>query len=146
MGVLTDFVVAPRSAAQEVGQAACPCEEFDGLDAKGIDPVKLATLGAILTGTAFDPGFMSGESCLYGCGSEEGPWVFEVPPSLVARLAALQGDELVRAGEVWAATEEFSPRYDYWPAEAVHQVLNALVHLSRRAVGSNASLLMWMSL
>ena len=144
MGVLTDFVVADRGDAQRVFDAACPSEEFSGLDAKGIDPVKLGTLYALLTGTEFNPSFISGDPL--ASGGDEGPWVMEVPPDLVQRLARLDAKGVATAAAKWANTEEFSPKYDNWPAEAVHEVLAELAKLCAKAVAAKKGVLMWMSL
>src|SRR3954469_8106971 len=103
MGVLTDFVVADRGDAQRVCDSSCPSRDFAGLDAKGIDTVKLGTLYAVLTGGKFDPSFVGDSLC---SGGEDGPWVFEVPPAPVQRLAALTPRQLTAAGKKWAATEE----------------------------------------
>src|SRR4051812_995105 len=111
MGVLTDFVVADRRDAQRVCASNNPAREFDGVDAKGIDTVKLGMLDAVLTGREFDPSI---HQCLCD-GGEEGPWVFEVPPGLVQQLAGLTPHQLTEAGTKWAAVEVFSPRYDNWP-------------------------------
>lgn len=143
MGVLTDFVVADRGDARRVCDSRNPSRDFGGLDGKGIDTVKLGTLHALLTGGAFDPAFISDTLC---SGGEEGPWVFEVPHDLVQRLAGLTPPELGEAGRRWAATDEFSPRYDNWPAERVHQQLGELATICRRAVGEGKPVLMWMSL
>lgn len=144
MGVLTDFVVANRRDARRVCNAACPSKEFSGLDAKGIDPVKLATLYAVLTGTEFNPSLIGGDPL--ATGGDNGPWVMEVPPDLVQRLAKLDADGVAAAAAKWARTEEFSPEYDNWPAEAVHEVLADLAKLCAKAVGAKKSVLMWMSL
>ena len=48
MGVLTDIVVVDRKHARRVLKSACPSRDFGGLDAKGIDTVKLGTLHAAL--------------------------------------------------------------------------------------------------
>ncbi len=143
MGVLTDIVVADRGAAQRVCDSDCPSREFVGLDAKGIDTVKLGTLNAILVGGEFDPAFMSEPLCSRG---EEGPWVLEVPSDLVRRLATLTAQELELIGEQWAATEEFSPQYDYWPIEAVQQILQEIAALCKQARHEDKALLMWMCL
>lgn len=142
MGVLTDFVVADLADAQKVCDSSAPYRDFDGLDAKGIDPVKLDTLLAVLRGEAFHPVTHN----LLSSRGEEGPWVFEVPPDLVQRLAALTAQQLEVTARQWAATEEFSPRYDNWPLEAVQEILNELAALSKRAVAQSKSILMWMSL
>ena len=143
MGVLTDFVVADRTDAQRVCDSDCPSRDFAGLDAKGIDPVKLGTLHAVLAGGDFDPSSLGDMLC---SGGEDGPWVSEVPPDLVRRLAALTPRQLAAAGKKWAATEEFSPKCDDWPAEAVQQVLSDLAALCKRAVGEGKAVLMWMCL
>lgn len=144
MGVLTDFVVADREDAQRVCDAACPSEEFSGLDAKGIDPVKLGTLYAVLSNTEFDLSFVSGDPL--ATGGDHGPWVMEVPPDLIQRLAKLDTQGLTAAAAKWAKTEEFSPKYDNWAAEAVHAVLAELAQLCAKAVATNKTVLMWMSL
>jgi hypothetical protein len=141
--VLTDFVVTHRRDARRVCDSKCPSREFNGLDAKGIDTVKLGELHAVLTGGEYDPSFISESLC---DGGEEGPWVFEVPPDLVQRLAGLTPDQLTEAGTKWAAIEVFSPRYDNWPTERVRQVLGDLAALCRRAAGEGKSVLMWMCL
>src|SRR4051794_38827478 len=99
MGVLTDFVVADRADARRVCDSDCPSQDFAGLDAKGIDTVKLGTLHAILTRGDFNPSFMGDTLC---SGGDDGPWVSEVPPDLVRRLAALTPRQLTAAGKKWA--------------------------------------------
>ncbi|MBO0698606.1 MAG: hypothetical protein J2P46_09440 [Zavarzinella sp.] len=143
MGVLTDFVVVDHKHARRVLKSACPSRDFGGLDAKGIDTVKLGTLHAVLVGGEYDPSFMT--DCLHS-GGVEGPWVFEVPDDLVQRLAQLSPRQLVAAGKKWAVTEEFSPKFENWPAEAVQQVLGDLADLCRRAAAEGKPVLMWMSL
>jgi hypothetical protein len=144
MGVLTDFVVTDRQDAQRVCDSDCPCKDFDGLDAKGIDTVKLGALYAILFGKEFDATFMLDSSLCSG--RDEGPWVFAVPTELVERLARLTAKQLQSVAAMWAATEQFSPKYDNWPAEAVRQILEELVGLCRRAVAERKDVLMWMCL
>jgi len=141
---LTDFVVVDRSEAQRVCDATCPSEEFSGLDAKGIDTVKLGTLYAVLTEIEFDSAFMSGDPL--ASGGDEGPWVVEVPADLVQRLAKLDAKQLAAVAAKWAKTEEFSPQYDNWPAEAVHEVLAELVKLCTQAMAARKSVLLWLSL
>src|SRR5207253_1912724 len=128
---------------KKVCQSNCPAQEFAGLDAKGIDQIKLATLYAILTKSDFEPGFMNDT---LSSGGEEGPWVMEVPPDLVERLAELKPRQRTAAGKKWAATEEFSPQFDDWPVEAVQQILQDLALLCQRAVAEKKSVLMWMCL
>jgi len=90
-----------------------------------------------------NPTFISDSLC---DGGEDGPWVFEVPPDLVQRLASLAPHQLAEASVKWAATDEFSPRYSKWPTEAVQQVLSNLTALCKQAVGDGKAVLMWMCL
>ena len=141
---LTDFVIADRKDAQQVCDAECPNEEFNGMTAKGIDPVKLGTLYAILTDTEYDP---NRATCEPLCdGGEEGPWVIGVPNDLVQRLAELDAKQIDNAARKWANTEEFSSKYHNWPSEAVRGVLSDLAKLCAKAAAAKKSVLMWMSL
>jgi hypothetical protein len=145
MGVLTDFVVAAPEDARRIAESICPSREFNGLDAKGIDTVKLGTLYAILTGTPASPKFMGGKSLLHSH-SDEGPWVMLVPPELVKRLAAVAIGEIPEVASRWAATNEFFPKYDNWTLNAVSEVLKRLADLCRQATAEGKSVLMWMCL
>ena len=142
MGVLSDFLVVDRSEAQRVCGSSCPSRDFAGLDAKGIDTVKLDSLYDIVVGGECDQSIHQ-SIC---DGGEDGPWVHEVPPLLVQRLASLAATELTAVGTQWAATEEFSPRYDNWPVEDVQCVLTELTALCKNAVTEGKSVLLWMCL
>jgi hypothetical protein len=89
---LTDFVVADRNDARQVCDAPCPSETFNGMEAKGIDPVKLGTLYAVVTNAEYDPSWATVEPLCDG--GEEGPWVIEVPIDLVQRLAKLDAQQI----------------------------------------------------
>jgi hypothetical protein len=141
---LTDLVIADCMDARQVCDSACPIEVFNGMDAKGIDPVKLGTLYAVLTNTEYDPSVATGKQLCDG--GDEGPWVIEVPNDLVQLLAKLDAKEIVNAAAKWAKTEEFSLKYDNWPPEAVHEVLSDMAKLCARAAAAKKSVLMWMSL
>jgi hypothetical protein len=146
MGVLTDFVVASVSDAQRVGESSsCPSRDFDGLDAKGIDTVKLGSLYSVLTGEPTDPG-LSGRCTLLFMASDEGPWVMQVPEDLVKLLAELAPKELGSVAAAWAQTEEFSPAYENWPVTLVQEVLEGIAELCRQAVAEGKAVLMWMCL
>ncbi len=145
MGVLTDFVIADLADAQKVCDTSCQYQGFAGfagLDADGMDTVKLSSLHAILN----SEGVSSSMHHTVCSGGEEGPWVFEVPPDLVQRLAALSVQQLEVVIPQWAATKEFSPEYDPWSLEEGQEVLKVLVPLCKRAVTQGKSVLMWMCL
>ena len=146
MGVLTDFVVANPADAERVGSSAGPGRDFGGMEAKGIDIVKLGRLHAILAGEPYDLSFHGPSSALRYAVGDEGPWVFEVPSNLVERLAGLNAGDLHSVAIAWAQTEEFSSKYGRWSPEAVHAVLGEFASLCHRAVAERKAILMWMCL
>ena len=146
MGILTDFVVADISESKRIGDSLNPSQEFNGLDEKGIDQVKLATLYAILTDQPYDPDFMSEDSLLY-VASDEGPWVQQVPPDLVSRLANLAESQYLAVAQQWTQTEEFTHKHSgFSPPEAVtfaETFIQRFALLARKAIAENKALLMW---
>src|SRR5262249_15187733 len=115
------------------------------VEAKGIDTVKLTKLHSVLTAQPFDPKFIGSDALRFEA-SEDGPWVFQVPADLVGRLAQLGAGELTSVANEWSKIEEFSAKYDNWPAAAVHVVLTGLTALCRKAVAENKVVFLWMSL
>ena len=143
MGVLTDFVAVKRDEAEIVCQSLNPSKDFAGIDAKGIDTVKMGTLYAILTGVKADPAFMSDFVCQ---ASEDGPWVSEVPRDMAQKLAELAPTELRSIGARWAVTEEFTREWGGWPPEAVQHFLQELAIMCAHAVSESKVVFMWMCL
>ena len=142
MGVLSDLIVAPASAAEAISRSQVPAQEFGGADIKGIDTIKLARLHAQLTGDpleallpAYDP--------LVSV-SDDGPWVFALPSRFVQQLATLGAPERAAAGARWAQAEEFT--LDGWASSEVHGVLETLCAAARQAQGAGDALFLWMAL
>jgi len=65
---------------------------------------------------------------------------------MVGRLAGLSISEIESVAHNWAQIQEFSPKYDNWPAAAVGQLLEHLAALCRKAVAEKKVLFMWMCL
>src|SRR5690242_6358615 len=88
-GLATALVMADEREARAVAEDPAPCRRWPGVDAKGLDQVKLALLWALLDEQPFrDESVL--EFAPLAEVSEDGPWVFRVPPPLVAALAALE--------------------------------------------------------
>lgn len=139
MSVLTSIIIAEHSEALRVAEAANPTELWEGIDAKGMDPVKLCSLYAILA--ACDPDAVLS---LFDqlAGSDEGPWVMRTPPDLPELLASISDPDQV--AQQWAETEEF--RIDNWPLNAVKDSLAELTRIASMAQAQGKPLVMWMSL
>jgi hypothetical protein len=143
MGVLTDLVVADESEAPAVGGSSVPWHTWLGIDAKGIDHVKLAKLMSILLGLPYQNSFAAEFAQLHEQ-SEDGPWVFKVPTRLVAALATLDEHRVTQVAIEWSKIQEFA--LDRWPTSAVDEVLKRISSLAKKAASQKKSLLIWMSL
>lgn len=138
MGLLTDFLIARRSDAPKLAESIHPIEDWDGIEAKGLDPIKLMTLWEILAGTK--PADLE----MLHMASEEGPWVFEVAEDLVKLLAELEEPRAATVAENWSRTDEL--QLDDWATEDARLALEALTSVARKATDRKSSLLLWMCL
>ncbi|HET7458127.1 MAG TPA: hypothetical protein VFJ74_10795 [Gemmatimonadaceae bacterium] len=141
MGVLSDLVAAPSTAAEAIGRTRGPARQFGGIDIKGIDTIKLGMLHAMLTGETFESLFPAYDPVVSV--SDDGPWVFELPSALVQRLGALDEPALSATAASWARTEEFEA--DGWSPKDVHAVLRDICAVARQARSAEHSLFLWMS-
>ncbi len=147
MGVLSDIIIAGRDEAAAINETlGGHHRRWDTLISKGIDTVKIGTLSTIINGPspgATEVACRLADNALFEV-SEDGPWVFLVPPNLVSGLAALDGETERRVAGEWAATDEF--RLSRWPPGDVGSYLHDLVDFARRAVAEKKDLLLWTSL
>lgn len=142
MGVLIDLIVVDSSCAEDIALSDSPAAEFEGLEAKGIDPVKLCTLKSILMEKPYDGTWISDFELLAGDESE-GPWVTGVPSDLVAALCSLSEQNIAGVSAKWHETEEFA--LDGWDLGDVETALRGIWQLALRARLEQKPMLMWMS-
>ena len=130
MGVLTDIFAGTRDQLPKLDDAeAIPRDLFDTVEAKSIDPVKIAQLQAIVEGITFDAAIGQSELA-HAVDEQEGPWVMSFPSTLAERLAMASDEQLTDFGRAWAATEEF--RLDGWSESDVHAILREITQLVQR--------------
>lgn len=144
MGVLTDIVVADSAKAADVASDPDRLRKWPGVDAKGIDSIKLARLWALLSKDPSKENAGAEFEVVYDAAGDDGPWVFRVPEPLVQLIAALDEASTTPVATAWGKSEEFI--LDGWDADAVRSVLSDLQKLARQAVSRRHALLMWMSL
>jgi hypothetical protein len=103
MGILTDaFIATERELDAMLPGAGGPAARFPTVQAKRIEPVKLAMLEAIILSGSVE---MWDEDELLERDWEE-EWVYHLPASLAQALAELPPAEVPRVARAWAATEE----------------------------------------
>jgi len=147
MGVLSDIIIADRTEATSINAAeGNHLKQWDCLESKGIDTIKLGSLSRILAGRSLDdvpavPVFM--DNSLLDKYSDDGPWVYLVPDQLVSALAALDDDAEETVAASWAEIEEF--RLSRWQPMDVQEYLHDLIEYARKARDQGKSLLLWMS-
>jgi len=141
MSALTDFVVLPDADLTRLAAARSPAAELGGVHLKGIDPVKVAQLHAILTGRPIRDVFAAYDPVVSV--SEEGPWIFRLPVELVNRLAAVGTEESEGAVARWAASEEVV--LDRMTPDQMAEAFRALMTLAQRAESAGQSVFLWLS-
>jgi hypothetical protein len=142
-GLVTELVIADEREAVAVAEAPAPSRRWPGIDAQGVDQVKLASLWALLAGRAPDETLIHAFTPLAEI-SEEGPWVFRFPAALAAALAALDERRAAAAAAAWARTEALE--VEGWEPADVRALLDALRGVARAAAAAGKPLLMWVSL
>ena len=147
MGLISDVFLATDAAltAMRPGQGG-PAGTFPCVQSTRVDPLKLATLEAIVTQQEAGVRGASIDGTLVRDWGEE--FVYRLPEALITGLAQLQPGELARCSEMWGATEEW--RLDGAASIAGRAALTRLVgelcQLAQRARHEGTSMYLWMSL
>ena len=140
MSVLTQFIAAEDDEIEAIGESLNPVEEWSGLQMRDVDPAKIATLHALLTGDLFDDAVAHYEPVYVS--DAEGAVILRLADELTERLAALDEDRLDDVALELAATEEFEDAG--WEDEAIAAMLADLAELARLAESQEQALLVWM--
>lgn len=143
MGILTDFVVATDNDAVAIGEAVRPADQWPTLESKGVETIKLSTLYCAATNAQYTDDIQASFSLVAG-NEEEGPWVFKFPPEILAAIAGIGQSDIPAIAASWAATEEL--QMDGWSKEDAAQFIKELQTYAQKALGSGASLFLWLSL
>lgn len=110
MEITTRILVADEDAYTEIGEAISPLNEWSGIEIPNFDPVKLATLHALLTHDPLPMALDFYEPIFSVFGDYE-TLIFRVADELTERLAQLDEDSLESMAVELAATEAFEDSY-----------------------------------
>lgn len=138
---MTYIVAAEEDEFTAVGESLRPLDEWSGIEAPGLDTVKVAILHSLLTGyplqTALDlyePVYVSeGETVILRMAEE-----------LMEKLAVLDEGDLENIASELAASEDFEN--EQWDADDVLAQLTELADLAQLAESQGQALFVWMSL
>ena len=139
MGILTNIVAAEEDEFAAIGESLRPVDEWSGLERRGIDTAKIATLHCLLTGDEFEEAVSAYEPVYVG---DEGAVVLQIADEVMDRLATLDEEALELVAEELAATEEYE--LEQWEAEDVQALVMELADLARLADSQGQVMFVWM--
>jgi len=139
LGILTNIVAAEEDEIAAIGESLRPVDEWSGLERRGIDTAKIATLHCLLTGDEFEEAIGAYEPVYV---ADEGAVVLRIADDVMERLATLDEDALELVAEELAATEEYE--LEQWEAEDVQALVMELADLARLAESQGQVMFVWM--
>ena len=139
MGILTNIVAAEEDELVAIGESLRPVDEWSGIERRGIDTAKIATLHCLLTGDEFEEAVSAYEPVYV---AEEGAVVLRIADEVLQRLATLDEEALELVAEELGATEEYE--MEQWEAEDVQALVMELADLARLAESQGQTLFVWM--
>ena len=143
MGVLSDFVIADTGQGPEIGNSEFPPHTWPTLEAKGMDPIKLATLYCSIVGKAYHNDIQASFE-LVGGKKNEGPWVFEFPREILHAIAGVSEVHVQDIAAKWVDTGDL--QMDGWAIEDAVNCIRVLSAHANKAVQSAKSMYLWISL
>jgi hypothetical protein len=118
MEFATNIVAAEEDEIAAIGESTSPLDEWSGIEAPGIDTVKVATLHCLLTGDSlqaaldlYEPVYVSASETV----------VLRIADDMLEKLAALDEDQLENIAGELAATDEFED--EQWDVEDIQAQL-----------------------
>jgi len=139
LGILAHIIAADDDEVADIGESLRPLDEWSGIERRGIDTAKIATLHCLLTGDEFDYAASLYEPVYIG---GEGALVLRLADEVVAKLAALDEDALDLVADELAATEEFE--MEQWDFSDVQALVMDLGDLARLADSQGQAMFVWM--
>lgn len=139
MGILVNIVAAEEDELEDVGASQHPLDDWSGIERRGLDIAKLATLHCLLTGDEFEHAAILHEPVLV---SDEGAWVLRIDDEARMRLAELDEEALTQVAYELAATEAYE--LEGWPEEEVLALVLDLADLARLAETQDQVLFAWL--
>jgi hypothetical protein len=141
MQFVTNVLAAEEDEFLAVGESECPLDQWSGIDAPGLDSVKLAFLHALLTGDTLQSALDLYEPVYV---SERETVVLRVADRVTEKLALLDEESLELVARELAATDEFEK--GHWQEDDVLGLLNAIAELAQLAESQGQVLLVWIFL
>ncbi|MDR3300246.1 MAG: hypothetical protein LBU43_09690 [Candidatus Accumulibacter sp.] len=137
MKLVTHIVAADEDELTEVAETASPLKIWSGVEAPGLDTVKLAALHALLTGDSLQTALDLYEPALV-TGAGEDVIVLRVSGELLEELALLDEESLETVASELAATEVYEK--ENADPDELRDCLTALAELAQLAESQEQTL------
>lgn len=141
MEFMTNIVAAEEDEYTAIGESNCPLDEWSGIEAPGLDTVKVAILHCLLTGDPLQLALDLYEPVYV---TESETVVLRIAEELLEKLAVLDEEALENVASELAASEDFES--EHWEADDVLAQLTELADLAQLAESQGQALFVWMSL
>lgn len=139
MDIVTHIIAAEEEEYTAIGESACPLDEWSGIEANGLDTLKVATMHCLLTSDSlqmaldlYEPVYVSTNETV----------VLRMADELLEHLAALDEDALDSVAGELAASEAFES--EQWHVDDVLAQLTELAELAQLAESQGQVLFVWM--
>lgn len=139
MKFVTNIIAAEDDELSAVGESTGPLDQWSGIEAPGLDSVKIATLHCLLTGDTLQ---MALDICEPVYVSANDTIVLRIGNDALERLAALEPEALKCVANELAATDEFER--EQWLPEDALALLTELAELAQLAESQGQALFVWM--
>ncbi len=139
MEFVTLVLAAEEGEYPDIGESSGPLEQWSGIEAPGLDTVKIATLHSLMTGDSLQDSLDLYEPIYV---SESDTIVLRIADGFLERLAWIEEEGLESVASELVATEEFER--EHWDPEDVLTQLTALAELAQLAESQGQLLFVWM--
>ena len=139
MEFVTLVLAAEEGEYPDIGESSGPLEQWSGIEAPGLDTVKIATLHSLMTGDSLQDSLDLYEPIYV---SESDTIVLRIADGFLERLASIEEEGLESVASELVATEEFER--EQWDPEDVLTQLTALAELAQLAESQGQLLFVWM--
>jgi len=145
MEIAVNIISADEDEFRDVGDSAVPLDQWTGIEANGLDTVKLATIHSVVTGDSLHEALDLYEP-IYVAEVDEGReiLVLQLADDLLERLVELDEDAMEGLAGELAMSEEFEG--EQRDPEDVLELLAALSELAQLAEAQGQVLFVWMRL
>ena len=141
MSILVDFFAANEAELAQITPEVMPWDVLNTVQFNGVTDVELAGLAELLLEIEFEDALDEIEALTP---NEEGPWLFKFSDRLTQALAALEEGQQRREAKRWA--KAMPEEFEDWEPEAVQELLETLVDVSKAALNTGRSVYYWTSL